>query len=72
LLLLQGITLDQDTAEQLRLEMADKRGGSKSGGKPRGPIDSGKGVRIQVRACGNCSSDLAQQQGPLAGALRGA
>lgn len=44
---LQGITLDQDTAEQLRLEMADKRGGSKSGGKPRGPIDSGKGVRIQ-------------------------
>lgn len=42
------MTLDQETAEQLRKEAADKKGSSKSGGKARGPVDSGKGVRIQV------------------------
>lgn len=52
--MLQGITLDQDTAEQLRLELAEKRGSnsSKSGGKARGPVDSGKGVRVQVSCAG--------------------
>lgn len=46
----QAMTLDQETAEQLRKEMASKKGSSdgKSGGKKRGPVDSGKGVRIQV------------------------
>jgi hypothetical protein len=43
------MTLDKDTAEQLRKEMESKKGSSKSGGKARGPVDSGKGVRIQVR-----------------------
>jgi hypothetical protein len=44
------MTLDKDTAEQLRKEMANKQGSgsSKAGGKKRGPQDSGKGVRIQV------------------------
>lgn len=45
----QAMTLDKDTAEQLRKEMESKKGSSKSGGKARGPVDSGKGVRIQVR-----------------------
>jgi hypothetical protein len=46
------MTLDKDTAEQLRKEMANKQGNgsSKAGGKKRGPQDSGKGVRIQVMA----------------------
>lgn len=48
--LVQAMTLDKDTAEQLRKEMESKKqGSSKLGGKARGPVDSGKGVRIQVR-----------------------
>lgn len=46
---LQAMTLDKEKAEQLRKEMANKQGSSKSGGKARGPVDSGKGVRIQVK-----------------------
>lgn len=45
---MQGMSLDAETAERLRVEMESKRGSSK-GGKHRGPVDSGKGVRIQVR-----------------------
>ena len=45
---LQGMSLDAETVERLRLEMESKRGSGKAG-KHRGPVDSGKGVRIQVR-----------------------
>lgn len=41
------MSLDAETAERLRLEMEAKRGSGKTG-KQRGPVDSGKGVRIQV------------------------
>jgi len=67
--MLQGITLDQDTAEQLRLELAEKRGSnsSKSGGKARGPVDSGKGVRVQVsRAGANCKIGCETSRGLFA------
>jgi hypothetical protein len=44
---LQAIQLDQETAEKLRAELASREPG-KQGGKRRGPVDSGKGVRVQV------------------------
>jgi hypothetical protein len=46
--LLQAVSLDAETAEKLRAEMESKRSSSGKGGKGRGPVDSGKGVRIQV------------------------
>lgn len=63
----QAMTLDKETAEQLRKEMESKKGSSsgKSGGKARGPVDSGKGVRIQVRAAGSRAA-VAQSPTPVA------
>lgn len=48
--LLQSITLDPETAEKLRQDLEAKRAEKKKKGgrKPRGPKDSGKGVRVQV------------------------
>lgn len=49
---LAAVQLDEETAEKLRLEMEQKRvaAGPKkpTAAKKRGPIDSGKGVRVQV------------------------
>jgi hypothetical protein len=42
----QACTLTSEEAEKLRAEMESKKG--RAGGKARGPVDSGKGVRIQV------------------------
>jgi hypothetical protein len=45
--------------------MESKRSTSGKGGKGRGPVDSGKGVRIQVsQQCKRCNSS--RQQQPLA------
>jgi hypothetical protein len=46
----QGITLDHEKAEQLRADLEAKRKEAKAtaSAKTRGPVDSGKGVRIQV------------------------
>lgn len=49
---LQAVALDSETAEKLRAEMESKRSTTSKGGKGRGPIDSGKGVRIQVGPAG--------------------
>jgi len=47
------LQLDAEAAEKLRLEMAARRSGSgdkvRGDSKSRGPKDSGKGVRVQVR-----------------------
>jgi hypothetical protein len=44
------MTLDKDTAEQLRKQaQAKKSAGKKASSGPRGPVDSGKGVRVVVR-----------------------
>eukprot|EP00775_Hariotina_reticulata_P001683 gene1683-2027_t len=42
---IKACTLTSEEAEKLRVEMESKKG--RAGGKARGPIDSGKGVRIQ-------------------------
>jgi hypothetical protein len=48
------MTLDKETAEQLRKEaQAKKAAAKKTSSGPRGPQDSGKGVRVVVRVC-NC------------------
>ncbi|WIA12111.1 hypothetical protein OEZ85_012185 [Tetradesmus obliquus] len=44
---IKAVSLDAETAEKLRAEMESKRSTSGKGGKGRGPVDSGKGVRIQ-------------------------
>ncbi|KAF6256097.1 zinc-finger domain of monoamine-oxidase A repressor R1-domain-containing protein [Scenedesmus sp. NREL 46B-D3] len=44
---IKAVSLDAQTAEKLRAEMESKRSSLGKGGKGRGPVDSGKGVRIQ-------------------------
>lgn len=49
---IKSLQLEADAAEKLRAELEAKRAegkGSKRGPKSRGPKDSGKGVRVQVR-----------------------
>ncbi|KAF8071208.1 Cdca7l [Scenedesmus sp. PABB004] len=44
---IKAMTLDAEAAERLRAEMEAKRAEGPKGGKSRGPVDSGRGVRIQ-------------------------
>jgi hypothetical protein len=47
---IKAIQLDEETAEKLRQQANARLGSSEKHGKKRGPVDSGKGVRIQVCA----------------------
>lgn len=66
------MSLDAEQAERLRLEMEAKRSGSSKAGKQRGPVDSGKGVRIQVcllaaSICNSTEKDINLTVGYLQG-----
>jgi hypothetical protein len=63
--LINGLTLDPEEAERLRADVeARLAGGSNAGGKKRGPVDSGKGVRVQVRARQHCWARGSRPGGP--------
>lgn len=57
---IKALQLDAEAAEKMRIELEAKRSAEdgdkkpKAAGKNRGPKDSGRGVRVQVRLCRHC------------------
>lgn len=62
---IEAVQLDHETAERLRLEAEERRANAKISGKSRGPVDSGKGVRVVV----GDPTDLPPKIGPRLGRL---